>query len=638
MKQSARPWPEAAAAAAAVVIAIAAVLALLYLARAVLMPVTLAMVLSFATAPLVRALRRIGFGHRTSVFAVVLSIAAVVFWLVGLIGSHAVRIADAFPAYRETFMANVQAVRSAALSPLEKTWDSAERILDPQAIDGPKPVPVPSLRQNEAPDAEPIVVEVHAPKATPIERLLQLLSWTWAPLGSAVIVIVVTIFALLECESLRDRFIRLASGSGLRATTTAINDAGERLSRYLARLFAVNIGVGLTAWLALSAIGLPNASLVATLTALLRFVPFVGVPVAALFALFLSLGAAPGWTMTLSTLAAFAAIELFVAHAVEPRVYGHATGLSPLAIVLAAIFWGGLWGPVGVLIATPLTLCLAVAGRHFESLTFLGVALGDGPALTMAQKFYQRALSGDPAEIMEGARGFMRRRPFAEYCDVVLVPALQLGRIDCESGEITAPQYAALRFAIVQVLADLDGAQRDHQRAVRRTTVLEQILSGSLLRRKNFFHERRPETPRDDGEERPAQARSIVLCLGMGLPADELAAELLVRILRGSRIDARHIRDEDDLHSLHVYGIATSNINAVCMVTMTAPVAPEHGVELAKNFRSHLPHARTLGLLLPGRIEYPDRMAVSRFVDCVATSFAGAARELFSDHDNAVQS
>lgn len=627
MKASRYPWPGAVVT-ALVVIAIAAGLALLYLARAALMPVTLAMVLSFAAAPLVRAARRIGLGHAASVFVVVLSIAAAVSWIVGLIGFHAVRIADAFPAYRQTFVANVQALRSTALSPMEATVSSAERWLEPHAADGPKPGPEPGNRPDETPAPEPLAVVVHSPRVTPIERLQQVLSWAWAPIGATAIVIVVTIFALLEHGSLRDRFIRLVGGADLRATTTAINDAGERLSRYLARLFAINIGVGLAVWLALTAIGLPCASLLAALTALLRFVPFVGVPVAAAFALVLAIGAAPGWTLTLWTLAAFASIELVVAHAVEPRVYGHATGLSPLAVVLSAIFWGGLWGPVGVLISTPLTLCLATAGRHFESLALLGVILGDGPALTMAQKFYQRALSGDPAEIIEGAQRFLKRHSLAEYCDVVLVPALQLGRIDRDSGEIATQQYAALRLATVHVLAGLEATRPEDSAGSKKATVLQQLLSGKVPRPNHIRHERRPDAPRDGSEQSPAHARKIVLCLGMGLPADELAAELLVRILRGLQIDARHIRNEDDLDSLHVYGIATSNIDAICMVTMTAPDLPAHGVELAKHVRSRLPHARALGLLLPGRVEHPDQMPVSKFLDRVATSFSEAASEL----------
>ena len=629
MKPSAPPWP-AAAVAALVIIAASAMLALLYLARAILVPVTLAMLLSIAMAPLVRASRRIGLGHATSVFAVVLSIAAVASWIVALIGLRAVRIGDTLPAYRQTFAANVEALRGAALPPLEMAWLSAGRWLDPQASAATTPEPEPGSDRKNAPSSGPIAVEVHTPRMTLLDRLRNVLSWAWAPLGSTAIVIVVTIFALLEHESLRDRFIRLVGGADLRATTTAINDAGERLSRYLARLFAVNIGVGVAVWLALSAIGLPCASVLAALTALLRFVPFVGVPVAATFALILAIGAAPGWALTVSTLAVFATIELFAAHVVEPRVYGHATGLSPFAVVLSAIFWGGLWGPVGVLIATPLTLCLATAGRHSESLSLLGVVLGDGPALTMAQKFYQRALSGDPAEIIEGARSFLKRRSFAEYCDVVLLPALQLGRIDWANGEITSRQYAALRFAIVNVLADLDGARHDRPPVARRATVLEAILTGGLLRRQASLHERSSDANHDRGVGAPTPARSIVLCMGMGLPADELGAELLVRILRESRIDARHIKDEDDLGSLHVYGIATSSVDTVCLVTMTVPEAPEHGVALAERIRSHLPRVHTLGLLLPGRVESPERMPVSRCLDGVTTSFVETVRDLLS--------
>ncbi len=629
MKPSAPPWP-AAAVAALVAIAAAAGLALLYMARAILVPVTLALLLSTAMAPLVRAARRIGLGHGTSVCAVVLSIAAASSWILALIGMRAVGVADALPAYRETFAANVQALRGAALPPLETAWRSADRWLEARATAGSKPGPGAGSGPEDAPSSRPIV-EVQAPRRSPLERLVKVLSWAWAPLVSTAIVVVVTIFALLEHESLRDRFIWLVGGADLRTTTTAINDAGERLSRYLARLFAVNIGVGLAVWLALSAIGLPCASVLAALTASLRFVPFVGVPVAAAVALIVAIGAGPGWALALWTLAVFATIEVFVAHAVEPRIYGHATGLSPLAVVLSAIFWGALWGPVGVLIATPLTLCLATAGRHFESLRFLGVVLGDGPALTMAQKFYQRALSGDPDEIVEGARGFLKRRSFAEYCDVVLLPALQLGRTDWASGEITSRQYAALRFAIVNVLSDLDGAPHDRPSVATRPTVAEAILTGSLLRRRTTFADRGPDADRGRDAGSPPRARPIVLCVGMGLPADELAAELLVRILRDSRIDARQIRDEGDLDALHVYGIATTSVDAVCLVTMTAPEAPEHGVELAKIVRSQLPHVRTLGLLLPGRIESPERMPVGRFVDGVTTSFADAARDLLAD-------
>jgi len=271
---------------------------------------------------------------------------------------------------------------------------------------------------------------------------------------------------------------------------------------------------------------------------------------------------------------------------------------------------------------------MAVAGRHFEPLSALGVALGDGPALTLAQRFYQRALSGDPAEIVDDARRFLAQGTFADYCDVVVVPALQLGRVDREAGQISSRQYAALRFAISRFLAELGEPAPVRPPRAKRASLLEDILSGGLLWRRDRLRQRLAAAGRDGGDAISTRASSIVLCLGMGLRADELGAELLVRALRARHIDARHIKDAGDLEALHVYGIATLDVGAVCMVTMTHPDAPEHGVELAKQVGSCLSHARTLALLLPGRVDHAERLPVSRFVDDVTTSFAAALREL----------
>jgi len=319
-------WP-ATATVAVVVIAAASALGVLYVARVVLVPVTLAMVLSFATAPFVRTLKRLRIGHVASVLVAVSSIATVVACLAVLIGSRAVRIAEAYPAYRETFERNAQSLRGAAMAPVERTWDAVERLLDPHATERQVPLPEAGQPSRAAPGGGASVAAAPSSGTTSMQRLFEVLSLAWMPLASAAIVFIVMIFALLEHASIRDRFIRLVGRSDLRVTTTAINDAGERLARYLARLFAVNIGVGLATWLGLFAIGLPDAAPVAALTAVLRFVPFLGVPSAAAVALLLALGAAPGWTLALATLAVFAAIELVAAHAIEPRVYGHATGL-----------------------------------------------------------------------------------------------------------------------------------------------------------------------------------------------------------------------------------------------------------------------------------------------------------------------
>lgn len=603
------------------VLGLAGILGLLYLGRAILVPVTLAIVLSFAISPLVRSLRRWGLGHTPAVLAAVATTGLVVLALAGVIGSQAIQMAAKFPEYQGTFDANVRSLRAATLSRLESTFADAERMLDPQIDAGSRRVDTRAPGPAAADAAIP--VEIRQPKSSPAELLQRVLGWIWGPIGTTAIVVVVLIFVLLDQEALRDRFIRLVGGADLRTTTTAINDAGERLSRYLLRQFAVNAGVGLAIWVALTAIGLPHATLVATLTAVLRFVPFLGVPIAALLAAVLALAAAPGWGTMLLTLGAFMTVQLVTSQVIEPQLYGHATGLSPLSIVLATLFWGWLWGPIGVIIATPLTLCLAVAGRHAESLGFLDIVLGDGPALTMAQKFYQRALSGDSEEIIDGAREFLKRRPFAAYCDTVLMPALLLGRADLTTGEITPHQQAELRGAIVRVVEALDGvAHRTHMFRRRSVSVLDDASPGRVLRQQRIARQRN-----EAARGAPEPARSLVLCVGLGLLGDDLAAELLVRILRGLQIDARHLMI-DDLQSGRSPQVPLTSISVVCLVSATPGDSREHGAELARGIREKLPHAYLLALQFPSVLAEVDRPSLVDSVDRVAISFEDAALEV----------
>jgi hypothetical protein len=408
-----------------------------------------------------------------------------------------------------------------------------------------------------------------------------------------------------------------------------MNDAGERLSRYLMRQFAVNSCVGLVVWAALAGIGLPHATLLAALTAVLRFVPFLGVPIAAMLAALLALAAAPGWSLLFLTLATFVVVQLITSQVIEPRLYGHATGLSPLSIVVATLFWGWLWGPMGVIIATPLTLCLAVAGRHAESLGFLDIVLGDGPALTMAQKFYQRALSGDAEEIIEGAREFLKRRPLAAYCDTVLMPALQLGRVDLAAHEITSHQQHELRSAIVRVVEAIGGAGREHIMFKRRKTktVIDDPSLGHLLRQKRLLRQRSEISSGSTKKDVPLAPGSLVLCIGLGSLGDDLATELLVRILRELHVDARHLM-LDDLHAPRPPDVPVSAISAVCMVSVAPGEEREKGIDLAGQIRLKLPHAYMLALLLPSVLQEADASTFSEVVDRLATSFEDAALEV----------
>jgi hypothetical protein len=292
---------------------------------------------------------------------------------------------------------------------------------------------------------------VDADRAVAHGLLTHVLASLWGPLGTIGVVALVLVFLLLEQDALRDRLLRLAGGQDLRAATVAFDDAAQRLSRYFASQFAVNAGVGLVTWALLAAIGLPQPAVWAVLAALLRFVPYVGYPAAALAAAAMAAAAEPGWGLAGGTLLILAVVELVAANAVEPNLYGHSTGLSPFSVVVSAIFWGAVWGPVGLLMSTPLTLCLVVAGRHVPALSFLDLLLGDTPALTLAQRFYQRSITGNLVEIVADAQAYLKKHPLARYFDQVALPAFELARADFEAGLISESQQAKARAAIQAV-------------------------------------------------------------------------------------------------------------------------------------------------------------------------------------------
>lgn len=611
--------------AAIVLVATAALVGMLYFGRAILVPITMAFVLSFALSPVVRSLRSLGLGQVLSVLGAVAGLAAVFGVLAALVGMQAERVARNLPAYRETLESNIRYIKALAASEMGALVD-VDRVFGSQDEDGLSIPAIPPLIAQPGHAAIPVEIRPAPPSIG--ERVRQIAAWTWGPASSIGIVFVVLVFVLLEQEALRDRFVRLVGGADLRMTTTAINEAGERLSRYLMRQFAVNAGVGTVVWAALACIGLPDAPLIAPLVAILRFVPFLGVPVSAVIAGLLALASVPGWEPMAMSLAAILAIQLVTSQFIEPRIYGRATGLSPLCIVLATLFWGWLWGPVGVVISTPLTLCLAVAGRHAASLQYLDVLLGDGAALTMAQKFYQRALSGDALEILSGARTYLKRRSFAAYCDTVLVPALQLALVDFDTGDITVDQQARVREAIVRVVEGLDGAGRVRASREPSATMLDRssASAGALLRETRLLRQRAWAASGDDLDTVPNDAPPLVLCIALGAIGDDLAAELLVRMLRRNQVDARHLT-LDDLRVHRDPDSPVPEISVVCLVSMTAGPWRDEGVQLARRVRASLPQAGLMALLLPKMSAADSVSPVSDVVDLAVGSFEDATRE-----------
>jgi predicted PurR-regulated permease PerM len=576
------------------IMATATLLAILYFARDVLVPITLAFILSLLIAPLVRALRRLRLGQTMSVLAAVL-VLALSFGAIGtVIGSQLIHMADNVPTYERTLEGKLETLNDITVRRMKAFTAPAERALNRNTeVARPSTLELDAAARNS-----PIPVELHEAPANPLQVIQKVLGSVWVPIETAGIVLVVLVFVLLEQEALRDRFIRIAGGTDIRLTTLVINDAGERLSRFFVSQFAVNFGVGVLIWIGLSVIGLPHPMVWAALTTVLRFVPYIGVWIAALCAALLAAAVDTGWSTAFATLGLFVIIELIAAQLVEPQLYGHTTGLSPLSVVIAAIFWSWLWGPIGLIVSTPLTLCLLVAGRHIKALSLLDVLLGDTQALTMPQRFYQRALSADSDEIIASAREFLKRNSFANYCDLVLLPALHLARLDLQSGAINAEQQARVRSSMVAVIAAIGGNDRRPSRRRRRSSVLDKSTAGRQLREQREQASGRWQGPL------AVPAGSVIVCVGLGSMADDLATELLVRILRDQKIDARHMSLED-LDAAPPPNAAEA-VSMVYVVSAFPSEERSRGDPAADRLRQRFPHACIVAVFLPGMLLQPE--------------------------------
>jgi predicted PurR-regulated permease PerM len=588
------------------VVTCALVLTLLYLAREVLVPIALAAMLSLAIAPLVTRFKRLGLPRAPSVLLAVGLLTAAMSALALAIGMQVVAMAGSLPQYESSIRAKVAMVRDLTVGRVESVQGAAGRLFR-HLSEMDHPTSSAEVLQSRARNASGVVpVEVREPDPTPMSVVRHVAASIWGPVETAGIVLIVLLFILLEHEALRDRMIRLMGRQDLQATTLALNDVGARLSRFFVSQFAVNFGVGAVIWLGLLLVGLPHAMLWAVLTAILRFVPYVGVALAAVLAGLLAAAVDPGWSLMCWTLALFAVVEVLAAQVVEPLLYGHSTGLSPLSVVVATIFWSWIWGPVGLLLSTPLTLCLLVAGRYVPGLDFLDILLGDGPSLTLPQRFYQRALSGDAHDLITQARAHLKRQSFAHYCDVIVLPALQLAGRDFERGLITPEQSQLLQRVIVQVIGALEAQPRQRRSLRRQRTVLDMSNPGLALRQQR------------EAAVGPWQGPIVVpagtlnLCVGQGGIGDELLTELLARALRDAGLDARHVSCLD--LDKPPPGASADSVAHVFVQGQATPVSTK---ALMATMREAFPHARIVLVYHPDLVsghceEMPEGLGCAR--------------------------
>jgi predicted PurR-regulated permease PerM len=414
------------------------VTACLYLGKPFLFPLALSVLLAFLLAPVAERFEAWNFSRGAAVLVVTALAAALIGLCLYVIAAQVVDLFHSLPRYidnlRPKIFAPVNHV-SSVFTDMLKSFQPAEQT---------------------APGKGPLPVEVVGGQLTALGVIREVVGPLFAPLGTAAVVIVNVIFFLYDRKGLRDRFIYLIGRGRLNVTTQAIDDAADRVSRYLGAQLMVNTAYGIPIGVGLYFIGIPNAALWGLLAIVLRFIPYLGAWIAASFPMVLALASSPSWIPAGETLGLFIGIELLLTNFVEPWLYGNRTGVAPSAIIVAAIFWTWIWGAGGLLLATPLTVCLAVLGRYVPALTFLDILLGNRPPIAPEHRFYQRLLAGDQTDVEEVLVEYLDRDAALEFFDGVALPALQLAEQDMRAGCLEQEEHRDVCRHLRDALARID--------------------------------------------------------------------------------------------------------------------------------------------------------------------------------------
>ena len=412
--------------------------AVLYLAKEVLIPLALAILFAFLLAPAVRRLEQWKLGRVASTLIVALVGFGVIFAVAGIAAMQAVSLGAKLPEYRQNIVEKIRAFRHPARD--SNIGKAAEAIKD--------------IEKEAAPERPPVPVK--ETPATPVEAALQFIAPVAKPLAMTLAVVVFTLLFLLHRENMRDRVIALLGPARLHLMTRAMAEASYRVSKYLMMQVLVNALFGIPFGIALYLIGIPNAALFGLLGMVLRFIPYIGVWVAMSMPALLAFAISDSWAPVFWTLGVFFVLEAILAYVLEPWLYGRSAGLSPIAIILAVVFWTWLWGPVGLLLATPLTVCVAVMGRYIPEFGYLNVLLGVEPVLSPEERFYQRLIALDHDEAAELAEQYAMSHGVARTFDEMVIPALTLAERDRQKGALEPARERFVRENMRRIVEDLE--------------------------------------------------------------------------------------------------------------------------------------------------------------------------------------
>lgn len=617
------------------------VVAILYFASEVLMPLALAILLSFLLAPVCTRLERQGLPRPAAVVVVVLLVLGLVVGLGYVVTGQIVHLAKNLPSYREEMRSKLASLRSPGGDVVQRVRETVRDIredLGGTTQPATKPVTIPeTIRAPETDTAaapssppatlphsemeltmasggnppEPIPVRVVSSDPEPVQVLLNYADNLFEPLVMAGIVFVFVIFMLIQRADLRDRIIRLAGQGRINITTTALDDAGRRISRYLLATAIINgtygLAIGLGLWLIGWVIGggtFPNVVLWALLCAVLRFIPYVGPWLAASFPLIVSFVAFPGFSVFAATVVLFIVVELLSNNWMEPWLYGSSTGMSTLAVLVSAVFWTWLWGPLGLVMATPLTTCLLVLGRHVPQWSFFPILLGDQPVLDPPERLYQRLLALDAEEAEDLLDERLQQTSLAVVFDEVLIPALALAERDRHRGDLDPQRQQFIHQTIAEWIDDLP----DRPERSDTPWTLDRSENGAS----------------SDAPSLPQSFDCRVLCLPAYDVADELVGRMLLRLLQSSGVKAELV-SVNRLRSEMIEQVRQTQADLVC-ISALPPSATAHARYLYKRLMQVLPDQSVLvGLwTLRGDLAQARRRVGCDGRNALTTSLAGA--------------
>jgi predicted PurR-regulated permease PerM len=549
------------------------VIASLYFARDFLIPLALAALLTFLLSPLVARIER-WLGR----IAAVLLVGTMIFAATGAAGwvltRQLVDLATRLPDYKENIQTKLRSIKvptGGVFTKFSETVEELKRDLPGREASTQTVVPAAEKPKTavSAPSAAPAAASVQVvetSKVNPMVLVQYLIAPLLGPLGKAALVVLLVIFMLLRREDLRRRLIRLIGKGRISAATHAMDDAGSRVFRYLFMQLVVNVSYGIPVAIGLYFIGVPNAVLWGACATVLRFIPYIGPWIAAAIPVALSLAVSPNWTMPLLTIGLFVVLELLSNNVMEPWLYGTSTGVTPIALIIAAVFWTWLWGPVGLILSTPLTVCLVVMGRRVPSLSFLSVLLSDEEALTPAEDFYHRLLTIGEQDELEFVEAYLKANSLTALYDSVFVPVIIATETDHRLELLDDEQRSFIEQSLRDIIEDLGtvpqvASKIDSNRAAAQNT--PSLSSAPQFR---------------------------VYCLPARADRDELAGAMLTQLLQQQGFSAQNGPGKlaaGELLDL----VENSNVNAAC-ISVVSPSTVIHARYICVKLRARFPQLK----------------------------------------------